>query len=205
MPPVTPARRLPHWLLEGAFIVVSVLLGFAVAEYGDYRKDRELTVRVLAGLRAEIEHNLSEVEPMVPVHLKWIEAMSQANAPDTYAGKTALDVFLATRPKLPGNRSFLFLRRSAWDAAISGGALRLVDYDTSAALSEIYRVQEIASANVDRLVNGPLSQTTTVDPETRVVAVRLMLLTLGDIQSAEAVLLDLYRQHLPAIRAAAAR
>ena len=32
-----------------------------------------------------------------------------------------------------------------------------------------------------------------------------MLLTLGDIESAEAVLLDLYRQHLPAIRAAATR
>jgi len=29
-------RTLPSWLLEGVFIIVSVLLGFGVAQFGGY-------------------------------------------------------------------------------------------------------------------------------------------------------------------------
>ena len=36
-----------HWLLEGLFIVVSVLLAFAVGEFREARTNRELTARVL--------------------------------------------------------------------------------------------------------------------------------------------------------------
>ena len=87
---------------------------------------------------------------------------------------------------------------------MSGGALRLIDYDVAAALSEIYRVQEIATDNVDRLAKGALSTTATFDPASRVASVRLLWLTTLDIESAETILLDLYRKHLPTIRAAAA-
>jgi hypothetical protein len=169
----------PQWLLEGLFIIVSVALGFAVAQYGEYRSNRELATRVLKNLQGEVEHNLALLEPMVPIHHKWVEALDKAESP------------------------FPFLRRSAWDAALSGGTLRLIDYDVAAALSEIYRVQEIATGNVDRLAKGALSTTATFDPASRVASVRLLWLTTLDIESAEAILLELYRKHLPMIRAAA--
>jgi len=193
----------PHWLLEGLFIIVSVALGFGVAQYGDYRNNRELATRVLKNLQAELEHNLGILEPMVPIHRKWMEALDKADTSNS--SQSGIDLFFAARPALPANAKspFPFLRRSAWDAALSGGALRLIDYEVAAALSEIYRLQEIATGNVDRLAKGGLSSTATFDPASRVASVRLLWLTLADIESAEGTLLDLYRQHLPAIRAAA--
>ena len=195
----------PQWLLEGLFIVVSVALGFGVAQYGEHRSNRELAARVLTNLQRELEHNLALLEPMVPVHRQWVEALDKADTSD--ASQSGLDLYFATRPALPKGAPspFPFLRRSAWDAAVSGGALRLIDYDVATALSEIYRVQEISTDNVERLAKGPLSATDTFDPARRVASVRLLWMTTLDIESAEVLLLELYRQHLPTIRAAAGR
>jgi hypothetical protein len=195
-----------HWLVEGALILVSVGLGFGLAEYRDYRTDRELGARVLDSLRVEVETNLATLEPFVPVHREWLKALQKAanNPPD---GRSAIEVFFATRPQLPAEAKspFGFLRRSAWEAALSGNALRLIDFDLTEGLSEVYRIQDIATANVERLANGPLTETATFDPADEQTAVRLLVLTLADIESAEEALVDAYRRRLPAIRAAAGR
>jgi len=86
---------------------------------------------------------------------------------------------------------------------VSSGALRLIDYDVAAGLTDVYNMQQVATANVQRLAAGPLSSTTNYDPSTRVPSVRLLWLTLADIQSAESMLLDLYRQQLPTVGGAA--
>ena len=203
--PAVPGARwtIPHWLIEGLFIVVSVALGFGVAQYGEHRSNQELKSTAIDAMRAEIEHNLALLEPMVPIHDTWVKALDKTR--QSTSGEAGIDVFFDTRPILPsGSPSpFPFLRRSAWDAALSSGALRLFDYTVTEALSEIYRVQEIATDNVERLANGPIASVDVFDPGRRDVSVRLLWLTLADIQSAEAILMDLYRKHLPAIRAAA--
>jgi hypothetical protein len=56
-----------------------------------------------------------------------------------------------------------------------------------------------------RLVNGPFSSVATFEPASRAAAVRLLWLTMADIQSSEDALVDLYQQHLPTIRAAVER
>jgi hypothetical protein len=196
-----PGKTWPHWLLEGLFIVASVLLAFGVAEFREARADRELAARVLNGVRAEMEHNLAILEPFVRMHTQWLQTLEKA---DTSKGtQTGLDVWFATRPPLEGKAPFPTLRRSAWDAAVSSGALRLIDYDVAADLADVYNMQQLATANLQRLASGPLSAITTYDPSSRVPAVRLLWLTLADIQSAESLLLDLYRQHLPTVRKAA--
>ena len=199
-----PRRRsFPHWLLEGLFIVISVMLGFAVAQFGEYRNNRELAARVLASMRAEIESNIALLEPMVPIHSKWADALRSVDTSN--AAQSGLDLFFATRPPLPAKTSpFPVLRRSAWDAAVSSGALRLMDYSVAEALSEVYAVQAIATGNVDKLSNAFHSTTAPFDPAARVAAARMLWLTIEDIRYAEAALLELYRKHLPAIRAAAA-
>jgi hypothetical protein len=195
-------KPLPQWLLEGMFIVVSVVLGFAAAQYGEYRSDRARAVRALESLQAEIEHNLAVLEPMVPLHGNWVKALAKADTSNS--NQSGLDIYMSLRPPLPeGATPFPFLRRSAWDAALAGDALPLIDYDVTSTLSEIYRLQEIATGNVDRLAQGALSTPLTFDPASRAASVRLLWLTMADIQSAEQILLDLYRKHLPAIRAAA--
>ena len=51
------------WLFEGVLIVVSVVLGFAVAQFGENRANRQLVQRALTSLQAELEYNLLAVEP----------------------------------------------------------------------------------------------------------------------------------------------
>ena len=192
-----------HWLLEGFFIVVSVGLGFGVAQYRESRANHELAGRVLKSLQAEIEHNLETLTPLVPIHRVWTDALDKADL--SKSTKSGLDLYFDTRPRMPEGApsSFAFLRRSAWDAAVSGGTLRLIDFDVAASLSDIYVTQEIVKSNVERLVNGPFSSTATFDPASRAASARMLWLTMADIQSSEQILIDLYRRHLPAIRAAA--
>jgi hypothetical protein len=196
-------RSARHWFFEGMLIVVSVLLGFGLSEFREAQAERDLTGRVLDGIRAEIEHNLSVLEPFVPMHTQWMEALAKS---DTSEGnQSGVEVWFATRPPLPldGTSPFPSLRRSAWDAAVAGGALRLIDYDVAAALADVYGMQEQATANVQRLATGALSTPAIYEATSRPASVRLLGLTLADIQSAEALLLSRYRQHLPAIIEAA--
>ena len=196
-------RALPHWLLEGLFIVISVALGFGVAQFGEYRSNRDLARQALTSLQSEMETNLALLEPLVPIHRRWSNALRTADTSN--AAQSGLDILFATRPPLPAKSPpFPVLRRSAWDAAVSSGAVRFIDYSIAEALSEIYRAQEIATSNVDRLANGALTTPATFDPANRASAVRLLWLTIEDIAVAEANLLDLYQRHLPAIRAAVA-
>jgi hypothetical protein len=155
----------------------------------------------LQNLQGEIEHNLAVLEPMV-IHDNWVKALEKADTSNS--GQSGLDIYMSLRPPLPPRATpFPFLQRSAWDAALAGDALPLMDYDLTATLSEIYRLQEIATGNVDRLAQRALSTPVTFDPASRAASVRLLWLTLADIQAAEQILLDRSRKHLPAIRAAA--
>jgi hypothetical protein len=183
-------------------IIVSVALGFALAQLGEARSDRRLAERALVSLSAEIELNLAVLAPLVPVHDRWVTALAN---PDTVRQTgSGIDVFFATRPPLPAGAGSPFpsLRQSAWDAAVSGDALRLIDYDVATTLSEIYRAQEQVRDNVNRLAAGALATTDTYDPQRRAASVRLLWLTVADILAAERALLTSYEEHLPTVRAA---
>lgn len=198
-------RAVLPWILEALLIVFSVALGFWVSQLQQARADRELTGRVLASLQQELEHNVTQLEPYVAMHRDWRQAMTKpATEP---ADRAAFDVFFARRPSLPpgADTPFPALGRSAWDATLSSGAIRLLDHETAAQLSDIYRLQQVVDANVERLANGALGAAATFDPVNRTPSLRLLWLTLADIESAEAILLRSYRRHLPAVRAAAGR
>jgi hypothetical protein len=204
--PVVVRKSLPQWALEGVFIVVSVALGFAVAQYGEYRSDREFASRVLHSLRLEVEHNIGVLEPLVPLHQQWAAALNKADT--SQPDQSALDIFWATRPERPTEAAtgwFPVFNRSAWDTAVAAGALRLIDYDLAASFSQIYAFQEVAEGNVDRLSKSVITSVATYDPASRVPSTRLLWLTIEDLRSTESVLLDLYREQLPAIRAADTR
>lgn len=195
-------RLRTRWVFEAVFIALSVALGFMVAQFGEYRADRQLTERVLASLQAEIQHNISTLKPHPAVHNQWVKAL--ANADTVARTKAGLDVFFATRPHVQaGPQAFFpFLRRSAWEAALASGAFRLIDYEVAASLSEIYATQELLTSNIERLAKGVLAQPAIYDPTQRGAAVRLLWLTMADIEAAEYLLLDLYERELPRIRAA---
>jgi hypothetical protein len=181
-------------------VVVSVALGFGLAQFGEARADRRLAERALASLTAEVEQNLAALEPLVPVHETWVAELSAGELPaDASSG---IDVFLFTRPPLPtGSAPFPILRQSAWDATLSGEAISLIDYDVTATLFEIYTAQELVRANITRLTTGALSATEFFDPADRAASARLLWLTMADILAAEQGLLRTYRDHLEVLRA----
>jgi hypothetical protein len=193
-------RRPLHWLLEGIFIVVSVILGFAITEFGEHRDNRALARRMLTAIRAEVEHNRATVTPFVAIHRQWAEALARhVTAPD--ASHSAIDILFATRPQLPANvrTNIPLLRRAAWDAALSTGALRLIDYELAAGLAEAYEMQAYAGENFAKL----FSDVSLFDPAARAGALRLVQITIGETAWAEETLLALYDKQVVALRAAA--
>lgn len=198
MRPLAPGRTPIHWLLEGIFIVVSVLLGFVITQYGEYREEREMAARMLAGVRAEIEYNRGLLEMYIPIHRSWQQALNRESA----GTASAADVVMATRPALPSDAraNVPLLRRAAWDTALSTGSLRLIDYDLAAALSEIYGMQDYAAATFTKSFADP----SFFDPSVRLPAIRFAQVTMTEMTWAEEMLKELYDKHLPAIRAGAA-
>ena len=188
-----------HWLLEGLFIVVSVVLGFTVSEYGKARDDRELARRMLTSIQAEIEHNRRTLEPFIPIHRSWSEALDRRNPAD--ATGSAVELFFEARPQLPSEitANVPLLRRAAWDTAVSTGALRLIDYDLAAGLSEMYRMQEYAYSTFGAMFAQPAF----FDPAGRAGTFKQAQTMMVEMTWAEEAVLKLYDKHLPAIRAAA--
>jgi hypothetical protein len=191
-----------HWVLEALMILVSVGLAFGVAEFRESRANHELAGRVLRSLQAEVEHNLAALEPWTSFNATFRQQLARADTSNS--SQSAIQVYLAARPPLPPGATVdaPSVRRGAWDAALSTGALRLVDYDVVAALSDIYQMQDGYGIIVGRLVTA-MHGASDFDPASRVAVVRQASAELSELAYSEKLLIDLYRQHLPAIRAAA--
>lgn len=189
------------WLLEGLLIVFSVVLGFWVSQLQGARAERDTAARVLVSVHEEIERNAALLAPYVGMHGAWTDALKKEAAES--GTQSAFDVFMRVRPPLPANGTpFPVLRRSAWDAALAGGTIRLLDHEIAAALSGVYRWQQVVEDNVQRLARGPFVAASTFDPASRTPSLRMLWLTMADIQTSEEFLAAEYRRHAPALRAA---
>jgi hypothetical protein len=189
-------------VLEALMILVSVGLAFGVAEYREARANHELATRVLRSLQEEVEYNLATLEPWGDFNRRFLTALGHADTSNV--NKSGIDVYLAARPALPAGAKLdsPIVRRGAWDAALSTGSLRLIDYDVVAALSEIYQTQDLFNGERTRFA-ATMHAMNVFEPSARVATVRVASAELSEIAYAEKLLIDLYRQHLPAIRAAA--
>jgi len=177
-------------------IIVSVALGYAAAQYAAHREERQLSSQALKAIIEELKYNKSILEPLVPLHTQWLSRLAD---PDVAAGgKPGVDILFGTRPPLPAGAPspFPFLRHSAWDAAVAGGVLPLLDFELVSTLSNIYSVQQVVTENIARLAHGPLAQIDIYERDKGAASARLLWLTIGDIESAEALLLELYKKNL---------
>ncbi len=87
------------------------------------------------------------------MHGAWTDSLAKEAAES--GTQSAFDVFMRVRPPLPASGTpFPVLRRSAWDAALAGGTIRLLDHDVAAALSGVYRWQQAVDDNVQRLAEA---------------------------------------------------
>jgi hypothetical protein len=193
-----PRRHLSIWIVEGTLIVVSVLLGFAVAQYGENRSNTELKNRALASLQAELEHNLAAVEPYIAFHHAHVVALGKADAAATR--ESGYQVYIRVRPEIPESMKtdVPMVRTAAWQAASSSGALRLLDYDIIAGLAEVYQMQDHLGNAINRI---PISTPAFFDPAMGTVSVSLSRAAVSEMLFAERSLVELYRKQLDVLRA----
>jgi hypothetical protein len=195
-------RLVPDWLREGLFIVVSIGLAFAVDEFRERRANRDLAARALGSIAAELEHNLAQIEPFVDIHRRWASALARENT--SQGGQSAIDIYIAVRPPLPEGARGNFptqVRRVAWDAALSTGAVRFIEYDLVAGVSEIYAMQDYYG-DTAKQVGAAIYGGPAMDPATSAIGVRQLTVAMNEVVFAEELLVDLYRRQLPAVRAA---
>lgn len=200
---------LKHWLIEGVFIAFSVALGFWVTGVRERNQNRELAAHVLRALDEELTHNQAEIAPFLAFERKWIANLEAAGlSKDLRSGfdacptsATACGLFFATRPpRGSATSNFPRLRRAAWDTAVTTGALRLLDIQLVAGLSELYQEQEQYKSNIE---NVGVGSTDWFDPAAHEPATRKLYLALLELYYDENdLLLPLYKKLLPTVHAA---
>lgn len=121
------------------------------------------------------------------------ERLSRA-AEEERPGATAFTSFRELMPKegLETNP----LRDAAWEAALSTGALRLLDYDDAALLSETYLVQRAAMGHTIERMTDRFYTPENFQPAMRGPMLRTHGLLFGELSGQESYLIEVYRRTL---------
>ena len=185
-------------VFESALIVVSVVLGFVISEWGTHIKERELAANVRRSVALEVAENMKTIEPQMTRHYVAATALDQVQP---QPGKTALKVLAENLPG--GSIAALPMKRAAWDAAVSSGALRLLDRDLVERYSHIYVTQEQIYDDDIRWLKTTLYRPENFDPAQQKVAVDTLAGVLSELAGNESILHDLYKNELPVLQQAA--
>lgn len=185
-------------LFESLLLIVSVVLGFMVSQWDTHAKERELAANVRRSIAAEVAENLKVMQAQIGRHTAGIAALHNAH-PDPDQG--ALLVMSKTIPD--GSIGALPMKRAAWDAAVSSGALRLLDPVLAERYSEIYVRQERVYDDDTTWLKTVLYRPENFEPARQKPALANLTAMLEELKGNEETMRDLYREQLPALRKAA--
>jgi hypothetical protein len=130
----SPIRRV---VVESALIVFSILLALAVNQWADTRKQRELTTRSLAAIRAEVASNAALVQDRLPYHRNLEAVLRRA---DSLGSVHKYADFVRADPEWSGFKN-PELDNTAWQTALTLGGATNMGFDTLRTLSRLYAVQ----------------------------------------------------------------
>lgn len=111
---------------------------FCISSLGKRLSDRRLAAAAVENFRREIQTNLDSLARVQPMHLEFADRLKAAALSDS-SGQTAFDSFVSLMPE--GGLNTPPMREAARETAVSTGALRLLEYDIAAQLSDTYLVQ----------------------------------------------------------------
>jgi hypothetical protein len=182
-------------VMESLLIVASVLLGFALSGWGERRADRALAAAALRNFRLEIEANLAILERTQPTHVEIADRLGQAAAAaDAPPGQTARDAFAQALPE--DGLDTPPLSEAAWEAAVSTGALRLLDYDVAARLSQTYLVQRATLISTLKLLSERFNDAPNFDPGSRTLMLHVYGGLMYELAGQESYLIEQFRETL---------
>lgn len=142
----SPIRRI---LVESALIVFSILLALAANQWNDARNQRSLVEHSLRSVRAEIVGNAKRIQERLPYHGSLVAETHRA---DSLKSVHSYADFKLAAPDWSGFE-YPELDATAWQTAITLGAVTGMGFDTVATLSRLYAFQ----AKVDQYASGALS------------------------------------------------
>jgi hypothetical protein len=187
-----PSSRL---LFESALILFSVLLGFAVTEWRESAADRRLASRVLRDVIAEVEQNLASIDRQIQRHQMMIARLKEVDP--SARGGSGWDIAIEA---MGGGPDAIPMQQAAWQAAVSSGALRLLDYDVAAALSDIYTTQiEVYGSSVAQSASSVFVPDS-FRPDRKAEVLQLFLWMMINLEGQERFLKAAYDRHLPTLR-----
>jgi hypothetical protein len=180
----------PRLAFESALIVLSVLLGLALNEWGERRRERERAAETVANFRREITQNMAVLQRAAPRHRAMAARLDSA-ARQERPGETAFEGFAAIMPE--NGLDLVPLRDAAWETAVSTGSLRLLKYDQASALSETYLIQRKSIAGTIERISDRFLSPQNFDPAARAPMLRTHQMLMVELSGKESYLLDIYR------------
>jgi hypothetical protein len=185
-------------ILFGSLLLVIgvVVLGFAISEWATHAKERELAAAVRRSVALEVADNLKTMEAQAKRHYAALEKLHRVTP---IAGHTAFQTLFEN---LHGDLGAP-MKRAAWDAAVSSGALRLLDHELVERYSEIYVDQQRVYDDDGAWLKAALYRPENFDPAQQALALATLSGALTELAGDEAYMRDLYRRQLPALQKAA--
>lgn len=138
------ARPWGRYLAEAVLLVAAVVLGFAVTEWGEDRREERRADQALAAMGRELEQNLAEVRRARPYYQRMAPTLADVLEADgdRPIGDVDVDDWLGLSPPV--------LRSASFDLAISTGALEHVDFAVADGISQVYEIQSVLALAVDQ-------------------------------------------------------
>lgn len=188
---VPRGRSITRLLLEVALIAAGVFLGLAGEQWRENVSRRDEARVALERFREEVAVNRTEVVRVMDYHTKTRASLKTYLAADPEQRKTL-------SLKLEGVQIAHF-ERTAWDLALSTGALADVDHEIAFNLSRIYNAQ-----NTHASLSQGLTQAMYIRPPAENLDgfLAAMAVYFDDVVLLEPQLLDMYNGVLPMLDSA---
>jgi hypothetical protein len=180
----SPIRRI---LFESALIVFSILLALAVNQWVDARKQRALTEHALTAIRDELTGNADRIRNGLPYH-RSLEA--ELRHQDSVGVVHRYTDFVRGAPDWSGFKN-PELDGTAWQSALTLGAVSNMAFDTVRALSRLYSLQ----AKFDQY-NAASIPTFDFSDAAMQATIRRMLVYVATMRTNEDTLLNRYADAL---------
>ena len=130
--------KIRDWIIESAIICISILLAFALANWGEQRTIDERTQSVMCNIREEMTFNydllVNDYQSRHKALIAYVEGSIKQVKEDP---ELESSLPLIDRPILVDN-----LRSTAWMLALETGYLLHVDFKLATKVAAVYELQE---------------------------------------------------------------
>lgn len=174
-------------IIEFVSIFLSIFLAFWLSGIEDSRREKNLAKSALINCYNELSLNLTSVNTVHEQHLKIVSDLQIRLKAGIAKDNSALGVFVELF--LAKGYSSTLLQQSAWNAAISSGALQFVDFETVPMLSACYELQETGVISSNSRITDLINSIDSVNPQIAEQQVRVMYILMQKLVGEEKVLI----------------